>query len=56
MLYLRSISAELERENRTGLSEKWVITPVGGSGKVPTYVASVSYTHLDVYKRQHSCS
>jgi len=39
MLYLRAFSAELEREGRTGLSEDWVITPVGGSGKVPTFVA-----------------
>jgi hypothetical protein len=39
MLYLRAFSAALEREGRTGLSEDWVITPVGGSGKVPTFVA-----------------
>ena len=39
MLYLRAVSSELEREGRTGLSEEWVITPVGGSGKVPTFVA-----------------
>ena len=40
MLYLRAVSAvQLEREGRAGLSENWVITPVGGSGKVPTFVA-----------------
>lgn len=39
MLYLRALSAQLEREGRVGLSEGWVITPVGGSGKVPTFVA-----------------
>ncbi len=39
MLYLRAVSGELEREGRIGLSEDWVITPVGGSGKVPTFVA-----------------
>lgn len=39
MLYLRAVSGELEREGRTGLSEDWIITPVGGSGKVPTFVA-----------------
>lgn len=39
MLYLRAVSAQLEREGRIGLSEDWVITPVGGSGKVPTFVA-----------------
>ena len=39
MLYLRAMSAQMEREGRIGLSEDWVITPVGGSGKVPTFVA-----------------
>lgn len=39
MLYLRAVSAQLEREGRVGLSEEWVITPVGGSGKVPTFVS-----------------
>ena len=39
MLYLHVVSSELEREGRTGLSEKWTLTPVGGSGKVPTFVA-----------------
>ena len=39
MLYLRAVSAQLEREGRVGLSEGWVITPVGGSGKVPAFVA-----------------
>jgi predicted ATPase len=42
MLYLRAVSAQLERERRVGLSEKWVITPVGGSGKVPTFVAMLA--------------
>lgn len=39
MLYLRAVAAQLEREGRAGLSEDWVITPVGGSGKVPAFVA-----------------
>ena len=39
MLYLWAVSSELEREGRTGLSKKWTLTPVGGSGKVPTFVA-----------------
>ncbi|MCB8879767.1 AAA family ATPase [Acidisoma cellulosilytica] len=39
MLYLRAVAAQLAREGREGLSEDWVITPVGGSGKVPTFVA-----------------
>lgn len=39
LLFLKTVSSELEREGRTGLSDKWVITPVGGCGKVPTFVA-----------------
>jgi len=39
MLYLRAVSGQMERERRVGLSEDWVITPVGGSGKVPAFVA-----------------
>ena len=39
LLFLKTVSGELEREGRTALSDKWVVTPVGGSGKVPTFVA-----------------
>jgi predicted ATPase len=39
MLYLRAVAAQMEREGREGLSEQWTITPVGGSGKVPAFVA-----------------
>lgn len=39
LMYLQTMSAILEEEGRTGLSPKWTITPVGGSGKVPTFVA-----------------
>ncbi len=39
LLYLRAVSGELEREGRVGLSDEWTLTPVGGSGKVPTFVA-----------------
>lgn len=39
LLYLRAMSDALERAGREGLSAKWAITPVGGSGKVPTFVA-----------------
>ena len=45
MLYLRAVSGELDREGRTGLSEKWTLTPVGGSGKVPTFVALLAPQH-----------
>ena len=39
MLFIQAVSAQLEREGGVGLSEKWVVTPVGGSGKVPAFVA-----------------
>ena len=39
MFYLRAVSSELEREGRTGLSQNWTLIPVGGSGKVPAFVA-----------------
>ena len=45
LLYLRAVSGQLEREGRTGLSEKWTLTPVGGSGKVATFVALLAPQH-----------
>lgn len=39
LLYLQSMSAVLEGMGRTGLDSKWTITPVGGSGKLSTFVA-----------------
>ena len=39
LLFLKTISSALEREGKVGLSDKWVITPVGGIGKVPTFVS-----------------
>jgi hypothetical protein len=39
MLYLQGMSSILEREGRTGLDPRWTITPVGGSGKVSTFVS-----------------
>lgn len=41
LVYLQVISALLESKNRIGLSSKWTITPVGGSDKVPTFVALI---------------
>jgi predicted ATP-dependent endonuclease of OLD family len=41
LLYLQTISAFLQEEGRNGLSSKWTITPVGGSDKVPTFVALI---------------
>jgi predicted ATP-dependent endonuclease of OLD family len=41
LLYLQSLSALLEKRNRIGLDKRWVITPTGGSDKVPTFVALI---------------
>ena len=39
LLYLQTLSSILEAKEREGLSKQWTITPVGGSDKVPTFVA-----------------
>ncbi|NLG84596.1 MAG: ATP-binding protein [Firmicutes bacterium] len=39
LLFIQTMSGVLERRGRTGLSEKWVITPVGGIDKVPAFAA-----------------
>ena len=39
LLFLQGMSSLLEKQKRMGLSEEWTITPVGGSDKVPTFVA-----------------
>jgi predicted ATP-dependent endonuclease of OLD family len=38
MLFIQAISSVLEQEGKVGLSNKWIITPVGGASKVPTFV------------------
>ncbi|ACS54507.1 conserved hypothetical protein [Rhizobium leguminosarum bv. trifolii WSM1325] len=42
LFYLRGMSSLLEREKRTGLSPEWTLTPVGGSSKIPTFVAMLA--------------
>jgi hypothetical protein len=39
LLFLQAMSAVLQEDNRIGLDPRWTITPVGGSTKVPTFVA-----------------
>lgn len=39
LLYIQTISGILQSNGRTGLDSRWTITPVGGSDKVPTFVA-----------------
>jgi energy-coupling factor transporter ATP-binding protein EcfA2 len=39
LLYLQVLKASLEERRQITLSDDWTITPVGGSDKVPTFVA-----------------
>ena len=39
LLYFQTMSGILTKKGREGLSDSWTITPVGGSDKVPTFVA-----------------
>lgn len=39
LLFIQAMSSYLESEGKTSLSSAWTITPVGGSDKVPTFVA-----------------
>ena len=41
LLYLQTISGLLEAAGWVGLDGRWTITPVGGSDKVPTFVALI---------------
>ena len=41
LLYIEVLSALLEKKGRQGLNPAWTITPVGGSDKVPTFVALI---------------
>lgn len=41
LLYIQTISDVLIVQGREGLSSDWTITPVGGSDKVPTFVALI---------------
>jgi energy-coupling factor transporter ATP-binding protein EcfA2 len=41
LLYLQAMSSILERAGRVGLDRRWTITPVGGTDKVPTFVALI---------------
>lgn len=39
LIYIQIISALLQKQGKNGLDTRWTITPVGGSDKVPTFVA-----------------
>ena len=49
LLYIQTISAFLQGLGRAGLSADWTITPVGGAGNVPTFVALIgAHTNLNI--------
>lgn len=49
LLYIQSMSALLQSKGEDGLNPGWTITPVGGSDKVPTFVAMIgAQKHLNV--------
>ncbi len=49
LLYIQTISAVLQGIGKESLSNDWTITPVGGSDKVPTFVALIgAQTNLNL--------
>jgi hypothetical protein len=49
LLYIQTISGILQSKGRVGLDNRWTITPVGGSDRVPTFVALIgSQRNLNV--------
>ena len=49
LLYIQTISALLQTRGKAGLNAAWTLTPVGGSDKVPTFVALIgAQTNLNV--------
>ncbi len=49
LLYIQTMSSLLQERGRPGLDPKWTITPVGGSDKVPTFVALMgAQTNLNI--------
>ncbi|MCY4077552.1 MAG: AAA family ATPase [Acidobacteria bacterium] len=49
LLYIQTLSTLLQERGRPGLRGEWTITPVGGSDKVPTFVALIgAQTDLNI--------
>jgi hypothetical protein len=48
LLYLKAYSAELTQQGRTGLSQAWTITPVGGVDKVSAFMSLLYGNKLNV--------
>ena len=48
LIYLQAVSELLEKDGRTGLDERWVITPVGGADKLATFATLIGSNELNV--------
>ena len=48
LLYIQTVSGALQANGRVGLDSRWTITPVGGSGRVPTFVALLGSQKLNI--------
>lgn len=48
LIYFNVATAILQKEGNTGLSSKWVIVPVGGADKIPTFVSLLGANQLNV--------
>ena len=49
LLYIQTISALLQKSGKAGLNSEWTVTPVGGTDKVPTFVALIgAQTSLNI--------
>src|SRR5207244_7479114 len=49
LLFIQTVSGLLQSKGRVGLDSRWTITPVGGSDKVPMFVALIgSQKNLNV--------
>ncbi|MDE3268443.1 MAG: AAA family ATPase [Chloroflexota bacterium] len=45
LLYIQTLSGVLQKRGQRGLSPDWIVTPVGGADKVPTFVALIGAQH-----------
>ena len=48
LIYLDILSDALTEQNRTGLDPRWVKTPIGGSGKLSTFVTLLGANKINV--------
>ena len=48
LIYFNVATAILQKEGKIGLSSKWVVVPVGGADKIPTFVSLLGANQLNV--------